>query len=178
MEDASEILSKTKRVVVIGVSGGGKSTLSRAIEKKYGLPHISIDRDIRWLPGWEVRDRAEQRRLTEHFAAQDRWVIDGTTVSSFDLRVPRADLVVWIRSSRRRALWQLAKRVWGSYGKVRPDMAEDCREKLPDREFLEWIWTFEKRQSPRIIGALAKYGADTPLVILRTSTDANTLLHG
>lgn len=175
--EAREVLSQARRVLVIGVSGGGKSTLSRKIEEAYGLPHISIDRDIRWLPGWEVRDRTEQRELTKHFVSQDRWVIDGTTVSTFDLRVPRADLVIWIRASRRRALWQLAKRVWGSYGQVRPDMAEGCPEKLPDREFLEWIWTFEKRQSPKISNGLATHGANTPLVVLRSRCDAERLMN-
>ncbi len=108
--------------------------------------------------------------------AQERWVIDGTTVSSFDLRVPRADLVIWIRPTRRRALLQLAKRVWSSYGKVRPDMAEGCPEKLPDREFLEWIWTFEARQSPKIIKGLALHGPKVPLVTVRSRADALNLI--
>lgn len=174
--DAQPILASAKRVLVIGNSGGGKSTLSRRIEEKLGLPHVSIDRDIRWLPGWQVRDRGEQRRLTEHYAAQDRWVIDGTTVSTFDIRVPRADLVIWLRPSRGRALWQLATRILHSYGRVRPDMAPGCPEKLPDREFLEWIWTFEARQAPRIEDALNRHGADVPLTILRTRSESEILI--
>ncbi|WP_424969915.1 hypothetical protein [Dinoroseobacter sp. S76] len=169
-------LATAQRVLVFGVSGGGKSTLSAAIEREYGLPHISIDRDIRWLPGWQVRDRAEQRKLTEGFVAQDRWVIDGTTVSTFDLRVPRADLAIWVRVSRARALWQLTKRVWRSYGQVRPDMAEGCPEQLPDREFLTWIWTFEAKQSPKIRASLDRYGPDLPLVTLRTTAESRTLI--
>lgn len=173
---ARGVLATARRVTVIGISGGGKSTLSQRIEATYGLPHISIDRDIRWLPGWEVRDKDAQRKLTEAFAAKDRWVIDGTTVSTFDLRLPRSDLVIWVRASRARALWQLAGRVWRSYGRVRPDMAEGCPEKLPDREFLEWIWTFESRQSPKITAALARHGPDVPLVTLRSGADTRALM--
>ncbi|MEM8579934.1 MAG: AAA family ATPase [Pseudomonadota bacterium] len=174
--EAHKVLSQAQRVLVIGVSGGGKSTLSRAIERIYGLPHISMDRDIRWLPGWTIRDRTEQRRLTEAYAAQDKWVIDGTSVSSFDVRVPRADLVIWVRPTRRRALWQLAKRVWGSYGKVRPDMADGCPEKLPDKQFLHWIWTFEAKQSPKITEALARHEPEVRFVVLRTRSDVDRLI--
>ncbi|MEM1079181.1 MAG: AAA family ATPase [Pseudomonadota bacterium] len=174
--EARARLATAQRVLVFGVSGGGKSTLSASIERAYGLPHTSIDRDIRWLPGWQLRDRAEQRKLTEGFVAQDRWVIDGTTVSTFDLRVPRADLAIWVRVSRARALWQLTKRVWGSYGQVRPDMAEGCPEQLPDREFLHWIWTFEAKQGPRIQAALERYGPELSLVTLRAPSEFRELM--
>ncbi|WP_238365186.1 hypothetical protein [Mesobacterium pallidum] len=47
--------------MVIGVSGSGKSTLSQQIAARLDIPYVSHDRDIRWLPGWQVRDRAEHR---------------------------------------------------------------------------------------------------------------------
>lgn len=173
--DGAKVLAGAKRVLVIGSSAGGKSTLSRRIAATFDLRYISLDRDVRWLPGWTVRDRGEQRMLTEQFVAMDRWVIDGTNVSSLDLRAPRADLVIWMRPHRMRAMWQLAKRVWGSYGKVREDMAEGCPEQLPDWEFLSWIWTFEKRQSPRIIEGLDRFGPDLPVVILRKPSEGDQM---
>jgi len=154
LSEARDILQTARRVLVIGSSAGGKSTLSRQISTAFDLPYISLDRDVRWLPGWTVRDRAEQRHLTEGFAATAAWIMDGTSVSSFDIRAPRADLMIWMRPHRLRAIWQLSKRVWGSYGQTRIDMAEGCPEQLPDREFLNYIWTFERKQSPRIVEAL------------------------
>lgn len=174
----SKVLRNARRILVIGSSAGGKSTLSRSIAAQFDLPYISLDRDVRWLPGWTVRNRAEQRRLTEKFVAMEKWIIDGTTVSSFDLRCPRADLVIWMRPHRMRTMWQLAKRVWGSYGQVREDMAEGCPEQLPDWEFLDWIWTFEQKQSPRIIEGLDRFGADVPVVTLRKPSDGNQLVFG
>ncbi|WP_424968092.1 hypothetical protein [Dinoroseobacter sp. S375] len=173
--EAAELLASARRVLVFGVSGGGKSALSRWIEQTYGLPHISMDRDIRWLPGWQVRDRVEQRRRTETYVAQERWVMDGTTVSSFDIRVPRADLGIWIRVPRAQALWQMMGRVLKSYGRVRFDMAQGCPEQLPDRAFLDWIWTFEAKQAPRICAALEQYGPDLPVVTLRSRRDIAAL---
>lgn len=176
IEKAGRVIRDARRILVIGNSAGGKSTLSRKIAERFDLHYVSLDRDVRWLPGWTVRDRAEQRQLTEQFVAMEAWVIDGTTVSSFDLRCPRADLVIWMRPHRWRALWQLAKRVWGSYGEVRIDMAEGCPEQLPDREFLTWIWTFEKRQSPRIIAGLDRFAPEVPVVTLRKPSDGNQLV--
>ncbi len=174
--DGAKILAQAKRILVIGSSAGGKSTLSRRIATQFALPYISLDRDVRWLPGWTVRDRGEQRRLTEQFVAMEAWVMDGTTVSSFDLRAPRADLVIWMRPHRMRAMWQLAKRVWGSYGKVREDMADGCPEQLPDWEFLSWISTFEKRQAPRIIEGLDRFAPDVPVVTLRKPSDRDQMV--
>ncbi|MEM9344958.1 MAG: AAA family ATPase [Pseudomonadota bacterium] len=164
VSDAAGILKSANRVLVIGCSGGGKSTLSLRLSERFA--HVSYDRDIRWLPGWRVRDRDEHRSLVSQYVAEERWVMDGTTVSTFDLRLPRADLVIWIRVPRRVALLGVARRVLKHYGTVRIEMADGCPEKLPDREFLTFIWTFERRVAPRILSGLDRFGPDVPVVIL------------
>ena len=174
--DAARRLAAADRVLVIGCSGGGKSTLSLRIADRYGLDFVSYDRDIRWLPGWRVRDRDEQRRRVADFVTRDRWVMDGTTVSTFDLRLPRTDLVIWVRVPRRTALKGLARRVLANYGKVRFEMAEGCPEKLPDREFLTFIWTWEKRVAPRILPAIDRHGPTVPVVTLRSHNDFDLLV--
>ena len=173
---AADELSKAKRVMVIGSSGAGKSTLSSSIAKTFDMRHISLDRDMRWLPGWQVRDRDEQRRLHDGFCDLDRWVIEGTSISLFPTRLDRADLVIWLRPSRVSALWGVARRVAKSYGKVRADMADECPEILPDREFLTYIWTFEERQSPRVIEALNNFGPEVPVIQLRNHVQAAELM--
>lgn len=165
---AADMLRTARRVLVVGCSGGGKSTLSQAISERFGLEYLSYDRDVRWLPGWRVRDRGEQREIVAELVARDRWVMDGTTVSTFDLRLPRTDLVIWVRVPRRVALAGVARRVLANYGTVRPDMAEGCPEQLPDREFLAFIWSFERRVAPRILAGIERYGPEVPVVTLRS----------
>lgn len=173
---AAECLRNANRVSIVGCSGGGKSTLARHIELVHGLPHISIDRCVRWLPVWEVRDGAQQRILLNDFAAQEQWILDGTTISSFEARMPRSDLVLWVQPTRSRALWQLAKRVYKSYGQVRPDMAPGCPEKLPDREFLRYIWTFDRLQTPRILNAIDTFGPNVPIFIIKQNAESAELI--
>ena len=103
-------------------------------------------------------------------------MIEGTSISLFPTRLDRADLVIWLRPSRVSALWGVARRVAKSYGKVRADMADECPEILPDREFLTYIWTFEERQSPRVIEALNNFGPEVPVIQLRNHVQAAELM--
>ncbi len=173
---AAMLLREARRVSVFGVSGAGKSTLSVKLADRLGLPHVSLDRDVRWLPGWTVRDRAEQRRLHDAFVATDAWVIDGTTISMMNTRLPRTEVAIWMRLPRLVALAGIYGRVIRGYGKVRPDMAEGCPEQMPDREFLRYIWKFEQRQSPLIEAALNRFAPDAPLVVIRSRREAARLL--
>lgn len=173
---AAERLATANRVLVIGCSGCGKSTLSIEISERFLLEYQSYDRDVRWLPGWRVRDRNEQRERLENLVSRERWVMDGNSPSTFDIRLPRADLVVWLRLPRRIALIGIARRVLANYGTVRFDMAEGCPEQLPDREFLAYIWTFEQKTAPRIIAQLDRHGPNVPVVMLRSRREAEKLL--
>ena len=102
-------------------------------------------------------------------------MMDGNNSSSFDLRVPRADLILWVRLPRWRCFWGVARRIAGSYGKVRFGMAEGCPEQLPDREFLSYIWNFERRQAPRFVAGIDAHGPDVPVVILRSHGEMKAL---
>lgn len=173
--EAASVLRTAKRVLVVGCSGGGKSTLSLKISERFNLEYLSYDRDVRWLPGWQVRDREEQRVIVADLVTRDRWVMDGTTVSTFDLRLPRADLLIWVRVPRRVALGGVARRVLANYGRVRIDMAKGCPEQLPDREFLTFIWTFEARVAPRIVSGIDRFGPTVPVVTLSSRSEFASL---
>ena len=175
IEEAAGLLPACSRISVVGVSGAGKSTLSRRLAASLSLRYVSLDRDMRWLPGWTVRDRDEQRALHDGFVASERWVIDGTNISFMDTRLPRSDLLVWLRMPRRVALAGIAKRVSSSYGRVRPDMADGCPEQLPDLEFLTWIWTFERRQSPRLLEAIDRFAPRLPVLAITSRANRRRL---
>lgn len=176
LDEAGRCLARARRIAVAGVSGAGKSTLSQAIAERLGLRYISLDRDMRWLPGWQVRPRAQQRLRHDGFVAEENWVIDGTSIGMMDTRLPRADLLIWLRMPRRVALAGIARRVITSHGRTRPDMAPGCPEQLPDRDFLTWIWTFERRQAPRLLATLDRVAPALPVATLRSHRDAARLL--
>ncbi len=167
MEETAERLRTAERVLVIGCSGSGKSTLARQLADRLGLPYVSMDREIFWLPGWQPRPRAEALARLEAVVAQERWIIDGTSPGTLPLRLPRADLVLWLRPPRFQSLYGVISRWLRFRGRSRPEMADDCPEKI-DREFLAYVWNFEKTESPEIEENLAAYGPDVPVCVLKS----------
>ena len=105
MRKAVGLVRQSERIMVIGCSGGGKSTLSRKLSGRLDLPYFSMDREFFWLPGWVKRSKDEERRLIINVVGSERWLMDGTGPSTFDIRVPRTQLVIWVRMPRWLCLW-------------------------------------------------------------------------
>jgi adenylate kinase family enzyme len=92
-----------RRVVVIGCAGAGKTTLSRALAARLGVPHVERD-ELGELGGDDYR-----RRVGE-VVAGDAWVFDGAPYYVDAVVYPRADTVVALDYARvtvlRRAAWR------------------------------------------------------------------------
>ncbi|TRB25633.1 AAA family ATPase [Rhizobium rhizogenes] len=168
-------LKATDRILVMGCSGGGKTTLSRKICARTNLPYVSMDREFFWLPGWVKRDKAEERALIAAKVAEECWLIDGTAPSSFDLRLPRTELVLWVRMPRWLCMWGAPSRAVRWLGRSRPDMAPGCRERI-DREFLRYIWDWERKFAPKVLAGLAQHGPDIPVFQLKSRGEMRQLL--
>lgn len=91
MSDAPPELGR--RVIVTGLAGSGKSTLSRALATTTGLPLIHLDLHF-WKPGWVAPSEAEWREKQEQVLAGEAWIADGNYHETLDLRLGRADTVV------------------------------------------------------------------------------------
>lgn len=175
VEEAAQRLDAAKRVLVIGCSGSGKSTLAQKLAGRLGLPYVSMDREIFWLPGWQQRPRAEALARLKGFVAQERWIIDGTSPGTLPLRLPRTDLVLWLRPPRWKSVYGVVSR-WLRYrGRTRPEMAKNCPERIT-REFLTYVWNFEKTESPEIAENLAAFGPDVPVCVLKSRRECARLL--
>ncbi|KQS63503.1 AAA family ATPase [Rhizobium sp. Leaf371] len=174
--DAAAVISRANRICVIGCSGGGKTTLASALGERLALPHLSMDKEFFWLPGWQKRDKAEERALIAEAVDMERWIMDGTGSSSFHLRMPRTDVVLWLRLPRWLCLLSMFRRVATSYGRVRRDMAPGCPERFPDREFLAYIWNFERQVAPLIEREMARHGPNVPIFTLKTRGEVASLL--
>ncbi|URK87914.1 AAA family ATPase [Rhizobium sp. RCAM05350] len=175
IEDALPILRQASRVLVIGCSGSGKSTLAQILSGMFVLPYVSMDRDVFWLPGWTQRPRAEALWIVERAVAQPQWIMDGTSPGTLPLRLPRTDIVVWMRPHCLVSLYGVISRWLRFRGRTRPEMAENCPERMT-HEFLSYIWNFEKTESPEIEQKLADYGGDVPVLILRSHAQTRSLL--
>ncbi|PDT39913.1 MULTISPECIES: AAA family ATPase [Sinorhizobium] len=171
--EAAGHLAQAKRILVIGCSGGGKTTLARWLSTRFDLPFISMDREFFWLPGWNSRPRAEQRAMIAAKVDQPRWIMDGTNPSSFDLRMPRTEVVLWVRMPRLLCLWGAVRRWLKWRGQARPEMADGCPERL-SLEFVRYIWTFEGKFAPMVEAGLREHAV--PVLQIRSRAQMRQLL--
>ena len=113
-------------------------------------------------------DVAAFRALLEKAHAGDAWIGDGNfAVASFDIRLPRATLVIWLEASKiscaRRAITRVLKS--GEAHRI---------GKLG--EALAFIWKFDRVNRPRIEALRVCYGADVPVRRLTGRRDVAAFL--
>ncbi|GBF04397.1 adenylate kinase-like kinase [Deinococcus aerius] len=98
-----------RRILVVGTTGSGKTTLARAIAAQLGLPHGEQDA---WnhLPGWREAPLDQFRARVDAFTAQPAWVMDGNYGKARDLGWTRADTLVWLDYPGQVVFWRLLRR--------------------------------------------------------------------
>ncbi|WP_316782151.1 P-loop NTPase family protein [Streptomyces sasae] len=120
-----------KRILVVGVTGAGKSTLAHTVGRRLGLPYHEMDALYFSGPGWAVNGAFGED--VARFSAQPRWVVDSLGYPEVrDLLWGRADTVVWLdyprhvviprvvrrslrRSARREVLFGGNRETWGGW---------------------------------------------------------------
>lgn len=127
------------KIVVVGVSASGKSTFSRKLGEKTGLPVTFMDA-IMWLPGWNyVGDEAVVKRLDE-ISVQPQWIIEGYIVTKARTFIfERADSIIYLDYSPLTSSWRYLKRWWKHRKNPRPEL-EGNPEKFSFK-FLKLVWT-------------------------------------
>lgn len=126
-----------QRVMVVGTSGVGKTTLSRAIGAALGLPVVHLD-TMAWQEGWVRRPVADFEAELDAAMAADAWVVDGNYIKSLPQRAAAADTLVLIDLPLSHCLVRVFGRWWRNRGKQRPDLPEGCLEPMP-WTFLKWV---------------------------------------
>ncbi|HEY4056911.1 MAG TPA: DNA topology modulation protein [Kofleriaceae bacterium] len=163
-----------RRVLVIGSGGAGKSTLSRRLGERTGLPVLHLDA-LHWRAGWVASPKDEWARTIDELTARDAWIMDGNYGGTLDRRLAVCDTVIFIDLPRtlclRRVLWRALR----YRGRTRPDMADDCPEHIT-LEFVQWIWRFPHVQRPKILRQLKELPAEKRVVILRSTRAVDQFL--
>jgi adenylate kinase family enzyme len=143
-----------KRVLILGCGGAGKSTLARRLGRLTALPVIHLDAHY-WNRGWVATEPERWRERVKELAAGEAWIMDGNFASTFDIRIPRADTIIFLDLPRRVCLRSVLVRLICNLGRTRPDMAPGCKESI-DREFVKWIWQFRTKVRPAILQTLQR----------------------
>jgi adenylate kinase family enzyme len=150
-----------RRIVLLGCAGAGKTTLARRLGEVSGAPVISLD-DI-WRPEWGREDVGRFREILAQAHAGEAWISDGNFAqASFDIRLPRADLVVWLDRPRLACAWRAIGRVF------RPG---ESHQPAALGKVLRFIWNFERINRPLIEAKRLEHGPGAPVVRLRNDRE-------
>ena len=66
---------QARRLLLIGVTGSGKTTLARGLEARCGIPAVDVDA-MAWRPGWVKTPDEELAAAAARVAAGEAWVMD------------------------------------------------------------------------------------------------------
>ncbi|WP_099205244.1 AAA family ATPase [Scatolibacter rhodanostii] len=131
-----------QKILIIGCSGCGKTTLSRALAKELELPLVHLDK-LYWLNNWQAMPREKFDALLKEELAKSQWILDGNFDRTLPMRLKYCDTIIFMDYSRFISLYGVLKRVITGYGKTRADMGQNCPEKF-DIKLLKFVWQFNK----------------------------------
>lgn len=97
------------RIVVIGTSCAGKTTLASKLSKQLDIPHIELD-ELHWLPEWQPRERNDFRERVTQAVTPNSWVMDGNYSDVRDIAWSRATHILWLNYSFPLVVWRSLQR--------------------------------------------------------------------
>ena len=171
MSDIPRANSVGRRVVVTGLAGAGKSTFSRALSARTGLPVIVLDFHF-WLPGWAEPTEAAWREKQNTLLAGDDWIADGNYHATLDLRLQRADTVVFLDTP----WWICARRAFVRGLRSRSvdfELPYGCDQsrfrQVRDEWWLVWrIWRVHRSERETELKIISRHGTHVAIHVLRS----------
>jgi adenylate kinase family enzyme len=177
MGDAPSAIGR--RVVVTGMAGSGKSTFSRSLAVKTGLPVIHLDVHF-WKPGWVAPSESEWREKQRHLLGGDAWIADGNYQETLDLRLERADTVVFLDTP-----WSVCAGRAIRRGLRKPigDMPEGCDDSAWRRLRDEWrlafvIWRNRRSEPEGEYETISRHAQHPAFYVLKSKRAAKEFLDG
>jgi len=178
-------LVSSKRILVLGSSGSGKTIFSNQLSRVLNLKTIHLDAHF-WMPGWIRTPSPEWRELVSSLIQEESWIMDGTYESTLDLRIPAADVIVLIETSRWTCLWRMLRRQATMDDHQKPDAP--IGQKLDRSVFrrrkalshyaswIRYIWRYPAVTRPFVVDCIHQYGSDKTLVRLGNSKEIESFL--
>lgn len=157
-----------KRVLVLGSPGSGKSTFSRKLSKKTGLPNCYLDQLFWNADKTTVSREIFEKRLDKELT-KATWIMDGNYSFTLKKRLEYCDTIFLLDYPTEVCLDGVRNRI----GKVRPDMPW-IEEKI-DPEFMDYIKNFRIEQLPQEMAILNEY-KDKKLIVFKNRNEANQYL--
>ena len=163
-----------KRVLVIGCCGAGKSTFSRKLQALLKVELLHLDQYY-WKPDWQEPEQAEWTAMVNDLASRPSWIMDGNYGGTMDLRIKRADTIIYLDYRTTTCLWRITKRTLKYRGRVRPDMPAGCKERF-DLDFYHYVATYNLNRREGVLDKLDKVKGAKNICVLKNDAAAEAFL--
>lgn len=147
----------TKRIMVVGRPGSGKTTLVQRLSEELGVPAFHTD-VYGLLPGWKPAPFNTYFDIINEIVKRDYWIIDGNSPRTLDLRIQRADIIIWLEPPLWLCMFRLFRRECRYLFRIRPGVAPGCKSHF-NLSLIKSIYKFEKKTQNIINEKIEKYGA-------------------
>ena len=158
-----------KKVIVIGCPGSGKSTFSKALHQKSGLPLVHLDR-LYWNADKTTVEKAAFLQRLAAALQGDVWIIDGNYASTMEQRMQACDTVIFLDYPVEVCLDGLQAR----RGTLRSDMPW-AQPDTYDEEFEAFVKNYATDSRPQVVELLQRY-ADKCVVVFQSRAEADAFL--
>ncbi|MGH2610790.1 MAG: adenylate kinase [Tepidiformaceae bacterium] len=175
-----------RRVIVVGASCAGKSTLSERLAGMLGVPFVELDA-LFWKPGWEKTPDDEFLPKVVEATSGDGWVVAGAYHRQTEPTVwPRAETAVWLDFPLRTVTWRILRRSWVRWrrkellwGTNEEKFWEQLKVWSHDDSLIGYTWRTHGQKRARYTAAMADPAyAHIRFVRLRSQREVDAWLAG
>lgn len=174
----SMIAFPQRRIVVVGTTSSGKSTLAERLSQRLGADFVELDA-LHWRPNWTPASLEDFRASVQAATSSGAWVVAGNYHAVRDLVWPRAQAIVWLDYSLPLIFWRLLTRTFRRVF-FREELWNGNRESLwshlklwSDDSLFHWLFkTYWRRK--REIPALLSLPEHVHLTVFHFKTPQET----
>lgn len=157
-----------QKIMVIGCPGSGKSTFSRALHQKTGLPLCHLDM-LYWNSDKTTVEKSVFLARLCDVLQKESWIIDGNYSSTLEMRFEACDTVIFLDLPTEACLDGVRAR----RGKPRADMP--WIETEEDAAFTAYIKGYQEQQRPYVLSLIEKY-KDRRIIVFDSHEQADAFL--
>ncbi|AIO19189.1 topology modulation protein [Candidatus Izimaplasma bacterium HR1] len=157
------------RIIILGPSGTGKTTLCRNLGKKLGLEILHLD-SVYWQKDWQNLDKQTfDLRIRKFLTKHRKFIIDGNYSNNnhFKYRLEIADTIIFLDFGTEKALEGIHQRANEFKHQVRSDMADGCIEGI-DQVFLKYVASYYKFRAKYLKAVIKQYENKKKVIVFKT----------